>query len=217
MQVCRTSSTSKVLALPHYLLEDIFNRLSLENASYIASAVCVCKAFRDAGTRVRSVRLICLDKYHESIRAGITLSNRNSKGASSSNAQTSLGQQQASGSSSSSGDESDGSLSGDEKLSKKPLVFRNVVVEFLKERPFLLQIRIEIEAKLQSKSVPEGERRRTDFWLSDAVHVVRWIPYVQATLQHLCIVDYGQQAIMRRTSILKILSQNCELTFGLQL
>jgi len=199
MQVSGTSS-SKVLALPQYILEDIFNRLAIENAGHIASAICVCKSFKEAGSRIRSVRLICLNKYHEAVRAGVTLSTlstRDAKGE----ASTSIAKEHRASAC------SDEEGSGDEK---SLFVFRNVVVDFLKGKPLLLQIRIEIEAKLQSKTVPEGERRRTDFWLSDPFHVIRWIPSVRATLQHLCIVDYGQQAIMRRTSILKILSQNCE-------
>lgn len=207
MQVSGTSS-SRVLTLPQYLLEDIFNRLAVENASYIASAVCVCKSFKEAGSRVRSVRLICLNKYHEAVRAGITLPNSSldSKGGeASTSSSTSIAAAPAPAPVVTSDEEA--SVSGDEK---SLLIFRNVVVDFLKGKPLLLQIRIEIEAKLQSKTVPEAERRRTDFWLSDPFHVIRWIPSVQASLQHLCIVDYGQQAIMRRTSILKILSQNCK-------
>jgi len=207
MQVTGTSS-SKLLTLPPYILEDICNRLAIENASYIASAICVCKSFKEAGSRVRSVRLICLNRYHEALRAGVTLSNLStcdSKGeASTSTVQEQQQQQQQQQQTSVSSDEEG---SGDEK---SLFIFRNVVVDFLKGKPLLFQIRIEIEAKLQSKTVPEGERGRTDFWLSDPFHLIRWIPSVRATLQHLCIVDYGQQAIMRRTSILRILSQNCE-------
>lgn len=202
------SQSTLLEVLSQALLEEIFNRL--ENASAIASASCVCRSFKEAGRRVRSARLICLNKYHEDARAGSGLHDAKAE-ASTSNAVAAQGategqQQVASQAMSISDDE--GSSSGDENSF---LVFRDVVVDFLREKPFLQQLRIEIESRLQSKTVPVPERRRTDFWLSDPFHLMRWVPSVQATLQHLCIVDYGQQAIMRRTSILKILSQNCEL------
>jgi hypothetical protein len=145
---------------------------------------------------VRSARLICLNKYHEEARGGWALHDAKAEASAAS------GRQAMSVS-----DDEEGASSGDEFSF---LVFRDVVVDFLREKRFLLQLRIEIESRLQSKSVPVPERRRTDFWLSDPFHLMRWVPSVQATLQHLCIVDYGQQAIMRRTTILKILSQNCE-------
>ncbi|KAG0619495.1 hypothetical protein M758_4G143700 [Ceratodon purpureus] len=205
------SQSALLEVLSQALLEEIFNRL--ENASAIASASCVCRSFKEAGRRVRSARLICLNKYHEDARAGSGLHDAKAE-ASTSNAVAAQGapegqQQQAM----SIGDD-EGSSSGDEYSF---LVFRDVVVDFVREKPHLQQLRIEIESRLQSKTVPVPERRRTDFWLSDPFHLMRWVPSVQATLQHLCIVDYGQQAIMRRTSILKILSQNCKVLKTLDL
>lgn len=203
------SQSTLLEVLSQSLLEEIFNRL--EDASAIASASCVCRCFKKAGGRVRSARLICLDKYHEDARAGSALHDAKAE-ASTSNAAAqgvTTERQQAQARQAMSSDD-EGSSSGDENGF---LVFRDVVVDFLREKPFLLQLRIEIESRLQSKTVPVQERRRTDFWLSDPFHLMRWVPSVQATLQHLCIVDYGQQAIMRRTSILKILSQTCEFWF----
>ena len=194
------SESTLLEVLSQALLEEIFNRL--ENASAIASASCVCRSFKEAGRRVRSARLICLNKYHEDARAGIGLHDAKAE-ASTSNAAPAQGAPQGAVSM----NDDEGSSSGDENSF---LVFRDVVVDFLREKPFLAQLRIEIESRLQSKTVPVLERRRTDFWLSDPFHLMRWVPSVQATLQHVCIVDYGQQAIIRRTSILKILSQNCE-------
>ncbi|XP_024393451.1 uncharacterized protein [Physcomitrium patens] len=200
----------KVLTLPSYLLEDIFNRLEI--ASAIAIASCACRSFREAGRRVQSIRLICLSKYHEIARAGVTsnppstLTLKDGKGESSaSGAEASKGVTQFV----SSDDES-----GDERIF---VVFREVVVGFLQKKPNLVQLRIEIEAELQSHPVPETERTRTDFWLSDPQHLKRWVPSVRSTLKHLCIVDYGQQAIVRRTTILAVLSQNCKLLMTLDL
>jgi hypothetical protein len=88
--------------------------------------------------------------------------------------------------------------------------FRQALEHDLRSKRRLIQLRIEIDPKLQSKSVPAEERRQCDLWLSDPLHLIKWVPSVGKTLQHLCIVDYGIQAIMRKSSVLKILSQHCE-------
>jgi hypothetical protein len=93
---------------------------------------------------------------------------------------------------------------------KQYIPFRQVLEHDLRSKRCLIQLRIEIDPKLQSKSVPAEERRECDLWLSDPLHLIKWVPSVGKTLQHLCIVDYGIQAIMRKSSILKILSQHCE-------
>jgi hypothetical protein len=88
--------------------------------------------------------------------------------------------------------------------------FREAVEQDLKSKPCIQQLRIEIEPKLQSKSVDVNERQLTDHWLSDPHHLQRWVPFVGDTLQHVCIADYGPQAITRQSPILKIFSQNCK-------
>jgi hypothetical protein len=90
------------------------------------------------------------------------------------------------------------------------MLFREVLEQELSAKPCIQQLRVEIEPKLQSKSVTADERQMTDHWLSDPRHLKKWVPSVGLTLQHLCIVDYGQQAIMRQSTILTILSQHCE-------
>ncbi|CAM6043156.1 unnamed protein product [Sphagnum compactum] len=87
--------------------------------------------------------------------------------------------------------------------------FREAVEQGLKSKPCIQQLRIEIEPKLQSKSVDVNERQLTDHWLSDPHHLQRWVPFVGDTLQHVCIADYGPQAMTRQSPILKIFSQNC--------
>ncbi len=89
-------------------------------------------------------------------------------------------------------------------------LFRQAVEQDLLTKSRVQQLRIEIEPKLQSKSVGADEREQSDFWLSDPVHLHIWVPSVAQTLQHLCIVDYGHQAIVRVSPILKILSHYCK-------
>ncbi|XP_024359856.1 F-box/LRR-repeat protein At4g29420 isoform X1 [Physcomitrium patens] len=94
---------------------------------------------------------------------------------------------------------------------------KDTVVNIVSKKRHVERLRIEVEPRLQSKEVPENERRRTDFWMSDPYFVREWLPRLGATLQHLCIVDYGKQAIMRRSSVLKIISHNCKLVKTLDL
>jgi len=94
--------------------------------------------------------------------------------------------------------------------SQQELLFRQAVEQDLLTKSRIHQLQIEIESKLQSKSVGADEREHSDFWLSDPDHLYNWVPSVAQTLQHLCIVDYGNQAIVRVSPILKILSQCCK-------
>jgi hypothetical protein len=94
--------------------------------------------------------------------------------------------------------------------SQQELLFRQAVEQDLLTKSRVQQLRIEIEPKLQSKSVGADEREQSDFWLSDPVHLHIWVPSVAQTLLHLCIVDYGHQAIVRVSPILKILSHYCK-------
>jgi protein required for attachment to host cells len=101
----------------------------------------------------------------------------------------------------------DASTSG---AGKEPIFFRQILPTVLQGLECVAQLRIEVEPKLQSKVVSEAERKCTDHWMTDVLFVNKWIRYVQSSIQHLCIVDYGQQAIMRRSSILTVISQTCE-------
>jgi len=76
---------------------------------------------------------------------------------------------------------------------------------------YVVQLRVEIELKLQSKSIPAEEQA---LWLSNPLQFKKWVPSTGNTLQHLCIIDYGQQAIMNQSSILEILSRYCEFSIS---
>ena len=186
--------------LPQYIIDDVVNRL--EDAKIIAVVETVSRDFLQAGRNVRSLRLVCTREFHDRARAEGELSAEHFTAKT----EGRIGQTGGRGEASTSGSFQ---VSGNENENKFPR-FRDLVIKNVKPRPCLIQLRIEVEPRLQSKTVPEGERRRTDHWLSDPHHIIQWIPYVSRTLEHLCIVDYGQQAIMRRTSILKILSESCE-------
>lgn len=90
--------------------------------------------------------------------------------------------------------------------------FKSRMLQILMNKHHLTQIHIEVEPKLQAKTVRESE-----FWISDPVFLRLWLNGMGSTLQHLSIVDYKQQAIMHRSSILKILSISCKLLRTLDL
>ena len=92
------------------------------------------------------------------------------------------------------------------------LNIKDQILQCLKGKIGLQQLHIHVEPKLQAKTVPE-DRRKTDLWLSDPYFLRKWLPAMKSTLEHLCIVDYGQQAIIRRSSLIKILSQSCKYLF----
>jgi hypothetical protein len=73
------------------------------------------------------------------------------------------------------------------------------------------ELRVEIELKLQSKAIPAEEQT---LLLSNPRQLMKWVPRTGNTLQHLCIIDYGQQAMMKTSSILKILSRHCEFSIS---
>lgn len=198
-RVLKTSSCL-MQPLPQSIVDDIVNRVG--DARDIAVIELVSKDFLSAGRSVTSLRLVCLREYHDRARAA----GERSAEELSAQIEGRIKQIGGTGEASTSGSSQ---VSEKEKEYKFPL-FRDLVVKIVHQKPNLIQLRIEIESKLQSKTVPEGERRRTDHWLTDPYHLKKWIPHVSRTLEHLCIVDYGQQAIMRRTDILKTLSTTCE-------
>jgi hypothetical protein len=253
--------------LPEHLQEDIVNRL--EDAVDIARAKCVCKSLRDVADHVQSLRIICKEEYHASVRneiptiviprvdgkskastskavIGGTATGRDHQAAtprsratqpheadhqvdsnrgSFPNSQSSkkhkfegefhpvIEEHQPQIAAAAAGGEttaitSSGASSNNNKV--EPIFFRHLVPEILRKTKCIVRLWIEIDPKLQSKKVADGERVFTDHWLTDPLKVNKWIPSVQATLQDLCIVDYGQQAISRPSSLLAILSQTCK-------
>lgn len=238
---CSVLWMNDLQVLPQYLIEEIINRL--ENARNIAIARCVCKSFNEAAVRVQSIRIVCLNEYHDRVRAErrVPTTNLNLNLSSNPNPNPNTNANERANSSAAASTSTSSNTVNNNRLAtstnnnnndetrrhtvspsvpsvlneRKVLMFREVVVKVLKNMPCLGQLRIEIEPRLQSKQVPEGERRKTDHWLSDQLYLKKWIPFVKDTLQYLCIIDYAQQAIMRRTPILKLLSLHCEWKFTL--
>jgi hypothetical protein len=91
---------------------------------------------------------------------------------------------------------------------------KDTVVNIVSTKRYIERLRIEVEPRLQSKEVPENEGQRTDCWMSEPNVVRYWLPRAGATLQQVCIVDYGKQAMIRKSSVLNIVSENCNAPPG---
>jgi hypothetical protein len=91
-----------------------------------------------------------------------------------------------------------------------PKIWQGMAQDLL-SKPCVVQLRVEIEPNLQSKSLPAEEQA---LLLSNPCQLKKWVPSTGNTLQHLCIIDYGQQAIMKKSSILQILSRHCEFSIS---
>jgi hypothetical protein len=186
-----------------HLIDWIFPHL--EDSRDIACTRCVCKSSNEAGKNVRSVRYVCREKDYETRRKENACERALRMYISNHASQTAASENEGFGHK---GLDHTGCK---EQLMKRIIMpFRQVVEHDLRSKSCICQLRIEIEAELQSKSVPWKKRQQTDLWLSDPCHLFNWVPSAGKTLQHLCIVDYGQQAMTKKSYILKILSQNCE-------
>ncbi len=95
---------------------------------------------------------------------------------------------------------------------KQPMskIWQETVKDLL-SKECVVQLRVEIELELQSKSVPMEKQAS---WLSNPLQLKKWVPKMGETLQHLCIIDYGQQAIMKQSYTLEIVSQHCEFSIS---
>ncbi|KAH9533093.1 hypothetical protein CY35_18G032500 [Sphagnum magellanicum] len=71
------------------------------------------------------------------------------------------------------------------------------------------------QTAVQVCSLEEKSAKR--FVVERPCHLFNWVPSAGKTLQHLCIVDYGQQAMTKKSYILKILSQNFKILKTLDL
>lgn len=169
--------------LPLYLVEAISNRR--EDASYIALDQLLCTDWLDAGNNVQSLRVaVSVRVWARDNSARMSLE---PDGA----GPRAVGFFQS---------ETGGRLG-------KP--FKEQFLKIMKNKDHIVQLRIIVEAKLQSKIVPEGDNHGADFWQTDPWFLKQWLPGMGLSPQHLSIVDYEQQAILRRSSIISA-SMSCE-------
>lgn len=187
--------------LPQHVLADILNRL--EDAKDVAIAQCVSLGFYKAGQTVRTLRFVVLDSDHESARSKLP----------------------------------------DPRLSELPysrlskLMVPNSTLDMfhqtlglgyqvhdsyevfrtLKRTRGLVKLHIEVEPKLQEKTVSEDEKQRTDFWFADNHYWYTYDDRWASSLQSLSIVDYGKQSIPWKSNIIYRLGMCCGQFLILQL
>lgn len=77
-------------------------------------------------------------------------------------------------------------------------------------------LKLEIEPEMQANPFQKDEIHLKDFWLSEPYFVIAWAQAVGPSLQHLSLVDYGQQAIMCTTPIIRILAETCKFLYQFQ-
>ncbi|CAM6088931.1 unnamed protein product [Calypogeia fissa] len=87
--------------------------------------------------------------------------------------------------------------------------FKDSVNSLLGQLNGVEDLRLEIEEKIQGKRYKQDELDKTSLWLSERSFVSSWVPMVSKTLQHLCLIDYGQQAIFKPSPLLQTLSSVC--------
>jgi len=189
------------LQITRDVADAMFSRM--EDARDIARARRVCTGFNKAGKNVRSVCYVVRETRTKANAAERAKHNYmlNCKSRTAASENEGFGQKGL-----------DHTGCTEQPMKRIIMPTRQVVEHDLRSKPWIRQLRIEIEAKLQSESVRLKRSQQTDLWLSDPGHLFKWVPSAGKTLQHLCIVDYGQRAIMNRPSILEILSRYCEFS-----
>lgn len=95
--------------------------------------------------------------------------------------------------------------------------FKNACLNMLQRLDSVQQLRIEVDQEMQANQLLKEELHMVDFWLSEPMFVSKWVSLCSHSLQHLTLIDYGQQAIMRQSPIVKILSEKCKNLQSLEL
>ncbi|KAG0588616.1 hypothetical protein KC19_2G256200 [Ceratodon purpureus] len=88
--------------------------------------------------------------------------------------------------------------------------FKNACLNMLRHVKKVEQLRIEVDMEMQANMFEKEEIHMVDFWLSEPMFVRKWVSLCSHTLRHLTVVDYGQQAIMRQSPIVRVLSETCK-------
>jgi hypothetical protein len=95
--------------------------------------------------------------------------------------------------------------------------FKHACLGMLRHAKNVQLLRIEVDAEMQANPFQKKEIHMVDFWLSEPMFVRKWLSLCSHSLRHLTIVDYGQQAIMRQSPILRALSESCKNLHHLEL
>ena len=100
--------------------------------------------------------------------------------------------------------------SGSSKQLPVHVSFKNACLNMLRHANHVEQLRIEVDMEMQANLFQKEEIHMVDFWFSEPVFVRKWVSLCSHSLRHLTLVDYGQQAIMRQSPIVRVLSETCK-------
>ncbi|BBN12014.1 hypothetical protein MPTK1_5g16780 [Marchantia polymorpha subsp. ruderalis] len=95
--------------------------------------------------------------------------------------------------------------------------FKETLLNVVNNLKCVERLRFEIEDDVQANRFKEDVLEKNSLWLSEGPYLEKWLPRVGDTLQHLTLIDYGQQAIFQTTPLLQLLSVHCKQLRHLEL
>lgn len=228
-----------VQALPVHVFSEIINRV--EDARDLANCMATSKAMSDAVSQVRTLNLVCKKRYYDLARARFPVRPPCYDSDSESEKEEEEDEEEETESEddedseeedccemsramSMSSHQSEDSCCGkyspphcrpfsSSSSQQFPIhvSFKNACLNMLRRVENVEKLRIEVDQEMQANLLLKEEIHMVDFWLSEPMFVRKWVSQCFRTLRHLTLIDYGQQAIMRQSPIVRILSENCKL------
>jgi hypothetical protein len=208
-------------ALPLDVQVEILNKVA--DARGLASCMATSRSMKQAVKSVQSLNLICRKRDYEITRALNPVKPPSPYSDDEDDMDSDESDEEEEEHSDSDSDEEDdeccgGSASGADpsressssSISQGHVPFKNACLQMLKHADKVEKLRLEIEPEMQANPFQKDEIHLVDFWLSEPAFARKWVELCSHTLQHLSLVDYGQQAIMRQSPILRILSEKCK-------
>lgn len=225
-------------ALPHHVLSDIINRV--EDARDLANCMATSKSMNEAVSQVRTLTLICKKQYYDLARKRFPVhpcSYSDSEDDDDEEEEEQSEEEEEEEDTESENEEEDESENEDCcEMSKamsmsscgkyspphcRPfpvhVSFKNACLNMLRHVDSVEELRIEVDQEMQGNMLLKEEIHMVDFWLSEPMFVRKWVSECRQSLKHLTLVDYGQQAIMRQSPIVRILSETCPHLESLEL
>ncbi|XP_024384501.1 F-box/LRR-repeat protein At4g29420 isoform X1 [Physcomitrium patens] len=220
-------------ALPIHVLSDIINKV--KDARDLANCRATSKTMKEVVREVRCLNLVCLKRYYELARKRYPVRPQCSYSDTEDEddmiesdsdeseededdddccemSQVNSNRGYQNGCCANSSSFSNSSLQHTDNVS-----FKNACLKMLRCVGKVEQLRIEVDQEMQDNPLLKEEIHMVDFWLSEPMFVRKWVYSCGHSLQHLTVIDYGQQAIMRQSPILRILSEQCKQLVSLEL
>jgi hypothetical protein len=212
-------------ALPVHVISDIINKV--KDAKDLANCMATSKTMNEAVQDVRSLSLVCRKRYYDLARERFPIRRPCSIEDEEGDDDDETGSDDDSGDSEEEEEEATcewsaapqaevccGRAAPRHPNSSKQLPvhvsFKNACLNMLRHVRQVEQLRIEVDVEMQANLFQKEEIHMVDFWLSEPLFVRKWLSLCSHSLRHLTLVDYGQQAIMRQSPIVRVLSETCK-------